>query len=74
MLGKIVAAILLVFGGGVTVYILYKIALAILQPVARKKIEQKMLQDKTEQLGNSLKLHEQVDQTKVKQIQQNTKK
>ena len=74
MLGKIVAAILLVFGGGVTVYILYKIALAVLQPVARKKIEQKMLQDKTEQLGNSLKLHEQVDQSKVKQIQQNTKK
>lgn len=74
MLGKIVAAILLVFGGGVTVYILYKIALAILQPVARKKIEQKMLQDKTEQLGNSLKLHEQVDQIKVKQTQQNTKK
>lgn len=74
MLGKIVAAILLVFGGGVTVYILYKIALAILQPVARKKIEQQMLQDKTEQLGNSLKLHEQVDQSKVRQIQQNTKK
>ena len=74
MLGKIVAAILLVFGGGVTIYILYKIALAILQPVARKKIEQKMLQDKTEQLGNSLKLHEQVDQVKVKQTQQNTKK
>lgn len=66
MAGKILAAILLVFGGGVTVYILSKIALAILQPMAKKKIEQQMLQDKAEQLGNNLKLHEQVDQSKVK--------
>lgn len=73
MSGKIIAAILLVFGGGVTFYILYKIALAVLQPAAKKKLEQKMLQDKAEQLGNSLKLHEQVDQSKVKQTQQNTK-
>jgi hypothetical protein len=74
MLGKILAAILLIFGGGVTVYIIYTLALAVLQPMAKKKIEQKMLQDKAEQLGNSLKLHEQVDQSKVQQTQQNTQK
>lgn len=74
MLGKILAAILLIFGGGVTVYIIYTLALAVLQPIAKKKIEQKMLQDKAEQLGNSLKLHEQVDQSKVQQTQQNTQK
>ncbi|MDT3697891.1 MAG: hypothetical protein RO469_00570 [Thermincola sp.] len=74
MSGKILAALLLVFGGGVTIYILFKMALAVIQPIAKKKIEQKMLQDKADQLQNSLKLHEQVDQTKVKQTQQNMKK
>lgn len=73
MPGKILAAILLIFGGGVTLFIIYKIVLAVLQPVAQKKLAQKMEQDKVAQLGNSLKLHEQLDQVKVKQNQQKVK-
>lgn len=73
MPGKILAAVLLVFGGGITLFIFYKIILGLLQPVAQKKLEQKMMQDKVEQLGNNLKLHEQPDQVKVKQNQQKMK-
>lgn len=74
MYGKILAALLLVFGGGVTIYILFKMSLAVIQPIAKKKIEQQMLQDKAQQLQNSLKLHEQVDQSKVTEAKQNMKK
>jgi len=41
-------------------------ALLIIQPIDKKKFEQKMLQDKSEQLRNNLKIHEQADQSKVK--------
>jgi len=74
MAGKILAAVLLLFGGGVTLYILYKAALGILQPVTQKKLVQKMQQEKHEQLQNDLKLHEQPDQVKTKASQQNMKK
>ena len=74
MPGKIIAALMLVFGGGVTLYIVYKAALALLHPVVQKKLEQKMQKEKTEQLGNNLLLHQQPDQEEVKKVQQNMKK
>jgi len=73
MTGKILAAFLLLFGGGITLYIIYKAALAMLQPVVQKKLVQQMRKEKTEQLQNSLKVHEQLDQVKVKEAQKNIK-
>lgn len=74
MAGKIIAALMLIFGGGITLYIIYKVALALLNPVAQKKIQQKMEKEKLEQLQNNLQLHQQSDQNQVKQVQQNMKK
>lgn len=37
MAEKILAAVLLLFGGGVTLYIVYKMVLGILQPAVQKK-------------------------------------
>lgn len=73
MIGKILAALLLLFGGGITLYIIYKAALAMLHPVVQKKLAQQMQKEKAEQLQNSLKVHEQFDQVKVKETQKNSK-
>lgn len=74
MSGKILAGLMLILGGGVTLYILYKGALAVLQPVVEKKLQQKIVKDKYDLLENSLQLHQQVDQTEVKKTQQEMKK
>ncbi len=74
MPGKILAVGLLILGGGVTLYVLYKVALAVLQPVVQKKIAQQMEQDRFEQLENNLQLHQQDDQNQVKMIRQRMKK
>lgn len=58
MAGKILAAVLLFFGGGVTLFILYKVALGIMQPVIQKKPEQKMNMNKPK---NNLQLNNQQD-------------
>ncbi len=73
MAGKVLAALLLIFGGGATLYILYKAALALLHPVVQKKLEQKMQKEKYEQLENNLQLHQQPDQNQVRNTQQNMK-
>lgn len=65
MAGKFLAAVLLIMGGGITLYILYKAAIGALQPVVQKKLAQKMQKEKTQQLHNNLKIHEQLDQNKV---------
>ncbi|PKM47435.1 MAG: hypothetical protein CVV03_03120 [Firmicutes bacterium HGW-Firmicutes-8] len=74
MSGKILAGLMLILGGSVTLYILYKGVLAVLQPVVQKKLQQKMAKDKYDLLENSLQLHQQVDQTQVKKTQQKMKK
>lgn len=73
MAGKILAAIMLLLGGGITLYILYKVALGLLQPVVQKKLEQKMQKDKLSQLQNNLQLHNQIDQNQVKTTQKKMK-
>lgn len=73
MAGKILAALLLVFGGGVTLYIIYKVALGIMQPVVQKKLEQKMQKDNLNKLQNNLQLHTQQDMDKVKDTQKKMK-
>lgn len=74
MLEKILAAVLLIFGGGITLYIIYKAALAVLQPVVQKKLEQQMQKEKLTQLENNLQTHQQVDQNQVKNTRENMKK
>ncbi len=74
MPGKVLAALLLLFGGGITLYILYKASLAVLQPVVQKKLAQQMKREKHEQLENNLELHRQADQNYVKNTQKNLKK
>ncbi|KNZ69651.1 hypothetical protein Tfer_1672 [Thermincola ferriacetica] len=74
MEGKILAALLLLLGGSVTVYILYRAMFAVVEPVVTKKLEQQMTKDKLSQLQNNLVLHKQVDQQAVQQIQNNMKK
>lgn len=74
MEGKILAALLLLFGGSVTVYVLYRAMFAVVEPVVTKKLEQQMTKDKLSQLQNNLVLHKQVDQQAVQQIQNNMKK
>jgi uncharacterized protein YxeA len=45
MTEKLLAIILLVLGGLVTLYVLYKTALGAMEPMVQKKQEQKMLQE-----------------------------
>lgn len=73
MAGKILAAVLLFFGGGATLYIVYKVALGIMQPVVQKKLEQKMQKDNLNKLQNNLQLHNQQDTNKVQETQKKMK-
>lgn len=73
MAGKIVAGLLLFFGGAITLYVLYKALIGALQPVVQKKIYQKMQKDNLNQLQNNLQLHNQQDQQTFEAIQKKTK-
>jgi len=74
MPAKVLAALLLLFGGGITLYILYKASLAVLQPIVQKKLAQQMRREKYEQLENNLQLHRQAEQNQVKNMQKNMNK
>lgn len=43
---RLLAIFLLIIGGIVTLYILYKTAVAALEPIVQKKLEQKFKRDK----------------------------
>ena len=64
---RVLALVLFVLGGGITLYILYKTALAVLEPMVQKKMEQKFQRDKMSQANNSLKVGEQLDPQKVRE-------
>lgn len=72
MAGKALAVLLLLFGGGATMYILYKVCLSVLKPVVQKKLEQKMKKDRLNLLQNNLNLHQQQDPAPLKNTQKKT--
>ncbi len=61
MPGKILAFLLLLFGAGVTLYVLYKTALAILNPAAQKKPEQQFETNHLNRQHNNLQLYNNTD-------------
>jgi len=67
MAEKILAFILFAVGGSITLYVLYKTVLAVLEPQVQRKLEQKMQRDKMSQLQNSLQVGQQLDQQKVRE-------
>jgi len=71
MTEKLLAIILLVLGGLVTLYVLYKTALGALEPMVQKKLEQKMQQDELNQLQNNLQAGQQLDRQKVQETKDN---
>ncbi|MFZ5639927.1 MAG: hypothetical protein ACOY4Q_04450 [Bacillota bacterium] len=71
MTEKLLAIILLVLGGLVTLYVLYKTALGALEPMMQKKLEQKMQQDELNQLQNNLQAGQQLDRQKVQETKDN---
>lgn len=70
---RILAVVLLITGGAVTLYVLYKTAVAALEPLVQKKLEQQMQRDKLNQVQNNLTLGRQLDQKKVQDIKKNMK-
>lgn len=71
MTEKLLAIILLVLGGLVTLYVLYKTALGALEPMMQKKLEQRMQQDELNQLQNNLQAGQQLDRQKVQETKDN---
>lgn len=53
-------AILFLVGGGITLYIIYKVMIAIIEPVVTKKLQQQMTEEKLSQLQNNLAVHKQI--------------
>ncbi len=56
-MGKVLAGLLLLIGGGITLYILYKVMFAVVEPRVTRKLEQKMAKDKLSPLQNNLTIH-----------------
>lgn len=73
MPGKFLALLLLISGGGITLYVVYKIWLGLLQPIVQRKIEQEMTKEKRLQLQNNLQLHRQQSQNPVNITQEEEK-
>ena len=71
---KFVAILLLIFGVGVTLYVIYRAALALLHPVVQKKLEEQMQKERAQQLQNNLQLHQQPEQDQVSSTTQDAKK
>lgn len=65
MFEQILAFLLFAIGGTVTLYVLYKTAIATLEPQVQKKLAQKMQRDKMSQLQNNLQVGQQLDQQQV---------
>lgn len=74
MFERILALFLLIIGGAITLYVLFKAALSALEPLAQKKLEQKIQRDKFSQLQNNLQVGRQLDQQIEQENSRKTKK